>query len=258
MTELDRKDNTRRNKLIDYLYKQAAIDKAEIADWGCGPGNLLRHLPSAVKEVWGIDNSSGALTVAGQVAKHRKIEFHPTLGDMRNVTMGKNFDIIISVNSILPDNRDSVVKMFSNIKTHLKRNGKFIAILPSFDTTEFLIGLWKTRYKDVLKEEDKHVERLITAFKLNKRFNDKNLSYADDGQCSQCYHTVDSIKKELQEAGLKLCDEPKKVNYPWGLTKKFDYGDFPGKEEIWDWFIIAEVSESCVNDLQVQGLRSFI
>lgn len=52
------------------------------------------------------------------------------------------------------------------------------------------------------------------------------------------------LLKKQQNADLRLTCEPEKVYYPWELTRRFDYGYFPlAKEEIWDWFIVAECGD---------------
>jgi hypothetical protein len=70
--------------------------------------------------------------------------------------------------------------------------------------------------------------------------NVKKRFYADDGAIIQGFTHKDDIVPLFKKAGLRLLIEPKKLYYPWDLTKKFNYGYFPGNEEIWDWFVVTE------------------
>lgn len=114
------------------------------------------------------------------------------------------------------------------------------AIMPSYDTTLYLQKLWREHYTNSLGSS--HADRIVRALRRNKLANDDEASYADDGQISQCYHTPETIKRELRAAGLRCVREPKEVRYPWELANRFDYGFFEGKEEIWDWFVVAEAA----------------
>jgi 2-polyprenyl-3-methyl-5-hydroxy-6-metoxy-1,4-benzoquinol methylase len=232
----------KRNLLLQELLSIPKDDivRMEIADFGCGPGNLIPYLPRYVTKLNGIDKSKRALEIAGEVAKKYNIEFVPHHTDFLKLNLGQIFDIIISVNSITPSTRDDVVLMLRKIRDHLKPNGSLMAILPSFDTTIYLKSLWKERYVKEYKCTE-HADRIIKSIDINKKVNESACCYADDGCISQCYHTQETIKKELENAGLRLTSKPEKIYYPWELTKKFDYGYFPkAKEEIWDWYVTAE------------------
>jgi hypothetical protein len=43
---------------------------------------------------------------------------------------------------------------------------------------------------------------------------------------------------------LRIVGDMKKVLYPWEYARDFDYGYFPDKPEIWDWFVEAERAPS--------------
>lgn len=59
------------------------------------------------------------------------------------------FDLIFSINSILPTTRAQVAQMLEKIHDALAPNGILLAILPSFDTTEQLLEYWKDRYAEL-------------------------------------------------------------------------------------------------------------
>lgn len=131
---------------------------------------------------------------------------------------------------------------FEVMRNHLNPGGRLYAILPSYDTTLYLQELWRDHYTRIMGDKA-HADRIVDAFRRTKLANDEQASYADDGQVSQCYHTPGTIESEFHAAGLSIVREPRKVPYPWELTKRFDYGYFPeAKEEIWDWFVVAEAA----------------
>ena len=136
---------------------------------------------------------------------------------------------------------NDVIFMLRKTRESIKSSGKLVAILPSFDTTIYLKDLWLEHYSSV--ESNIRIDSVERAFNMAKRVNHNTLSYADDGNNNQCYHTPDSINEEFSKAGLKIIGTPQKVYYPWILTRRFGYGYFPeAKEEIWDWFVVAERS----------------
>lgn len=152
---------------------------------------------------------------------------------MREMALNERFDRIISVNSILPQNRTDVVRILRAIRGHLKPGGRLMAIMPAYDTTVYLRRLWLDYYSASL-HDDAHAARVVDAFAKSKKVNDMELLYAEDSRTQQAYHTAESIKRELPAAGLALIQDPVKLYYPWSLVRRFDYGYFPhADEEIW-------------------------
>lgn len=211
-----------------------------IADFGCGPGSLLPSVQNLNVSITGVDLSQGSLNAAEQRAKALGIQFEAICADLKTIEMGRVFDVIVSSNSILPSKRSEVVPMLKGIQRHLSENGRAYFVMPSFDTTEYLQELWRRSIK-VNKASQNHPDRVAEAISRSKLSDPVNLMYADDGHTQQCYHTPDSIAREFAQAGLRIVEEPKKIYYPWRLTRKFDYGWFPdAPEEIWDWYVVAE------------------
>ena len=237
------KNNARRNKLLDYLDEIVISERTSIIDFGCGPGNLIHFLDaSKIKQITCVDKNETALAIAEEVGKKWNIAVRKQKVNIKDYRPSEKYDIAISVNSILPEKRSDIPILLKRIVGALNPGGRFIAILPSYDTTEYLCSLWRKHYSKILGDNSDHVDRIIKAFEVTKKMNgDPHYSYADDGRISQCYHTKETIEKEFREAGLEM-GEPKKIYYPWELTKRFDYGYFPdAPEEIWDWFVVARV-----------------
>ena len=98
-------------------------------------------------------------------------------------------------------------------------------------------GTWKIRSMD-----RKEFGALLDTWKFfyqDRKMNDNKKLYADDGVNIQRFIHEDEIDHMFKKVGLKI-DKKKKLNYPWNLTKKKNYGYFPGEDEIWDWFVVAK------------------
>lgn len=232
-----------RNLLLEYLLSIPVNDLAQmnILDFGCGPGNLIPYFSRKINLV-GVDTSEESLEKAKTVASNYKnINFKGIYSNIMDLNTQNKYDLIISSNSILPKTRDEVCQIYNKLRELLTPTGKIVAILPSFDTTIYLKNLWEKYYLK-LNVSNQQIQRISKSLVETKKMNYEALSYADDGHNIQCYHTKESIINETKKCGLQLVAEPKKVYYPWDLTRRFDYGYFPSpeNEEIWDWFIIAE------------------
>jgi SAM-dependent methyltransferase len=237
-------NNNIRNRLLTRLSDyEDDLRSLRIADYGCGTGNLLPFLAGRVNNVYGIDISENALKVASNSASKIGIEFTPILADMSEYVSEQKFDLIISINSVLPTKRKDVLRIFKMMRDNLSTQGRLLAILPSFDTCIALAQYWEETYRSRAKTE-MYVAKSVAAFKASKKMNEANLSFADDGVHVQCFHTPKSIEREFQDCGLRIVGDMKKVLYPWEYARDFDYGYFPDKPEIWDWFVEAERAPS--------------
>jgi SAM-dependent methyltransferase len=229
-----------RNRLVADLIDDSRFGSLEgkrIADFGCGPGNLVSHLPMSVGHVVGVDLSQAALDLATRAAVGRSIPFKACRQDLCNVSLGSRFDLIVSVNAILPPTRAQVVEILEGIRRHLCSHGRLLAILPSYDTTLHTRELWRSYYAS--RDGKAHADRVIRALLDSKLADDELCSYAEDGRTAQCYHTPATIRREFEQAGLAI-EMQTKIYYPWELVRRFDYGYFPtASEEIWDWYVIA-------------------
>lgn len=248
MVERSEATGTMRNLLVEELQSLmwGSFGKVAIADFGCGPGFLIEHLAGRIEAITAIDSSEASLKIAADKARENGVRFKKVHKDIRELDLEDRFDVIVSSNSVLPRDRRDVVKMLAVMRRHLAPGGRLYAILPSYDTTLYLQGLWRKHYRETLKSRQ-HADRIVEAFRKNKRANDDEYSYADEGQVVQCYHTPDTIRREFHAAGLRYVREPRKVHYPWQLANRFDYGNFEGEEEIWDWFVVAEAEPGQTN-----------
>lgn len=237
MTEADQNGRCR-NLLVNHIrsHDSAFYKGKEIADFGSGPGNLIEFVADRLNHLTALDFSPASLAIAQQRARHHGLSLTTIEADMCTFRPNKCFDIIISVNAILPPHRDQVTQMLETVASSLAPNGEFWAIMPSFDTTQRLADYMRQDMAAKIGEDE--AAKATEVFLASKLSDPTTCSYADDGIHSQCYHTPESMERDFATAGL-LMESPQKVYYPWDLTRRFDYGFFPGKEEIWDYFVIA-------------------
>jgi SAM-dependent methyltransferase len=235
------------NLLFEYLQSQSQLKDMDIAEFGCGAGYLVEFLNNKkVKKLTCVDKEQAALDLCEE--KGKDIEnLSLENGDFGQIKINGKFDLIISVNSILPEekSRDSVISIFRNIKNHLKEDGKFVVILPAFEAVKKLMYLWEQHYLqyfDGYVNKTKLVQRCVAAIKKQKKYDKDLYGYSDDGHIFQIYHTKQTIKNELLKVGLEIDGEFQKVCYPKAITKRYDYGDFSNQkdDDIFDWFVVAK------------------
>jgi len=210
---------------------------------------------------------------------------------LREEVEQNKLDMIFSINSLLAEKPNDIDIMLCQIVLTLKSGGKFVAVLPSFDTVEYLRNLTLEKFENERKEyynacfenpsvmdkiiykcgsflefsqllyyfvifyrrmqsgtwkslsmDRKRFGALLDTWKLfykDRKMNDKQKCYADNGVDIQRFFRENDIKSLFAKFGLNII-EYKKLYYPWDLAEKFGYGYFPREENIWDWFVVAE------------------
>ena len=230
-----------RNLLVNTIngLNQDDVKELDILDLGCGPGNFIQALNVVPKSLTGVDLSGAALALAEERAQRRGINFIAKKADIRTLKLERQYDVVVSVNSVLPKTRQDVVQILQSIKYALKPNGIFYVILPSFDTTQYLRQLWFKHFCEKYGDRQR-AEQNLMQFDRSKLIDPRHCLYADDGLNQQAYHTPETISDEFKHVGLDIIQPIKKVYYPWELARRFDYGYFPdADEEIWDWYVVA-------------------
>lgn len=247
------------NPLCDYIGNNLNEAKQKVvADFGCGTGKLVKFLCEEKKfeNVYGIDYSDTMLTMAKKRCKSSNVTFRrmdmtkleEEMERIEEDIYGK-IDIAFSINSILPRNPKDTPIILDEIYKSLKPGGLFIAILPSFDTILHLKKLWYERRIKLLKKRYNHgIKKVGSKLKARwdtyrefkrRKLNVRKHLYADDGSNVQRFIHKSEIKLLLNKAGFVL-KQMEEVTYPWKLCEKYNYDYFPGKDEIWDWFVVAE------------------
>lgn len=195
------------------------IKKGKILNLGTGPTSYLNQdLIKTGNVVVATDFSQKMLNVAASLFTHPNLKYK--LADNRNLPFdNKSFDSVISVNSILPEKRKDVDIMIGEIHRVLKPNGKFVAILPSYD----------------------NVKRAARIYGVNLKLDSKQLRIRDSGQW-QCFHTPKTIDKTMVKNGFKKY----KLRKVFLKTKeeikqiKRIYGIDTSKHFIYEYFLVAK------------------
>lgn len=206
-----------------------------VADLGCGMGPLLPFLSKHFNSVVAIDFSARMLEKAKKRTNAKNVSFHSGSLDDLSVFQGQ-FDVAVSVNSILFPSSKKVDAMLTEIQKTLKPEGTLAAIFPSMEAILYQATLVFDRELRTLGDEEK---ALLSAKRLleRRKFDFISGIYDDDGMRQKFYYEFE-LKYRLKKAGFKNLNV-KKVLYPWGE----DMGSFEGffdQPRVWDWFIEAQ------------------
>ncbi len=225
----------------------------KIMDVGCGDGTLLElilNIPKIV-DLTGIDYSPNMVAKAQE--KISKISSAKTTKkisiynlDMRDLSeiASEKFDIVFSINSILPRNHEDLPLMLQQISSILKDKGIFIAILPSFDTVLDLKKLDEEKLKQEyiaqgVGNSANKAHRDIDKIYRKRMLDVSKGIYADDGVNPQKFFKESEISMLFGKVGL-VTRTLDKFYYPWEMCKQYNWGYHPLNEEaIYDWFFVA-------------------
>lgn len=155
-----------------------------VLNLGCGPTQYLnRDLVQSGHTVVATDFCQAMLDEASKF-QHPSVTYR--LANNMDLPFESEFDTVVTVNSIIPPERDDVVKMFQQAYKVLRRGGRLVGFFPAFDLFEHLAQLG---YK---QEGDTQQQRVV------------------DTTGWQCFQTEDILRRDLLRAGFKV-DELKRV-----------------------------------------------
>jgi SAM-dependent methyltransferase len=120
------------------------VRPGRVLDMGCGPMPYLLRKMAALPgvEVYASDYSPKMLDAARRHFREGEVTF--VLADHLELPFRDAFfDTVISVNSILPETRDQVGPMVAQALRVLKPGGRFVALLPAFETSLMARDDWK-------------------------------------------------------------------------------------------------------------------
>jgi SAM-dependent methyltransferase len=114
-----------------------------VADIGCGPlGHLLRDialLPGTLS--LGGDFCWEMILSSRGATKQSDVRY--LLTDNRYLAFANSsIDTVVSVNSMLPETRDEVERMFTEVARVLRERGRLVAVLPSFEMSLVARDRW--------------------------------------------------------------------------------------------------------------------
>ena len=115
----------------------------DILDLGCGPTTfLLKELIARNSGfVMASDFCEEMLQKASTSLKASKLVY--LLADNKSLPLkGGSVDTVISINSILPETRPEVDEMFAEVARVVRRGGRLLAVLPSFEMSFIARDKW--------------------------------------------------------------------------------------------------------------------
>lgn len=120
----------------------AATKPCKILDIGCGPVSaLLNEFAETGCDVTATDISVEMLKANRNGAARKDVRF--AVADHRSLPFeDSSFDTIVSVNSILPEERTDIDRTASEVMRVLKPDGRFIAFFPAFETSLIARDYW--------------------------------------------------------------------------------------------------------------------
>lgn len=126
-----------------------AIQPGLIVELGCGSlGLLLRDISQQIGgHIIACDFSVEMIRETREkLGKNKKIDY--VVADNNNLPIkSEAVDTVISINSILPERRSEIDRMFEEIARVLTSNGRLIAILPAFEMSLLAQQQWGMNLK---------------------------------------------------------------------------------------------------------------
>lgn len=216
-----------------------------VLDLGCGPAHILEYLerlPFASRISYtGIDKS---LNACRQARARAALSTIPCVILHEDVTVSKqrDADIVVAINLVLTDSRKNNLALMEAIASALaSRRSRAILLLPAYEVIDHVASLRRQWYSK--HASPKQAQRAVDALRRLKRPHPTSATYSDDGVNRQAFHSLTTIAEELPKCRLSVTHGPEKFYYPWELTRRFDYGFFPGEEKTWDWFLVCTTEE---------------
>lgn len=189
-----------------------------ILNIGCGPTPYLnRDLVDEGYHVVATDFCQSMLDVAQEKFVHPNLEYR--LADSRQLPFkDSEFDSVVSVNSILPPEREDMYLMAAEVHRVLKKGGVFVAFLCSYD----------------------NAKRARQNLGLDLVLDDEQMSVMDTTG-PQCFHTPDSMRELMARSGFSDYSFKKvflKTKHEIGEFKRL-YGADTSRSLIYEYLLVA-------------------
>ena len=199
----------------------------KVVDIGCGIGELVEQLASQFDEVHAWDYSKKMITKAKEKNNGIKNAFFE-VKDTNNLKEKEEFDVALSINSLLTPNPIKLNKMTKNIYNAIKTGGTFICIVPSIESYIYQEMIAKERklLRKKIPREDEFTKNIIN-------FIDGTITF--EGEKQKAFYRFEMLYR-LEKNGFKNI-EISKIKYHW--KDWFDAGQryFPTEKEPWDWYV---------------------
>jgi SAM-dependent methyltransferase len=216
--------------------------KAEktVADLGCGTGPLLPFLLKNFKSVMAMDFSGKMIETANQRIQTECPQWAQKITLLQrslvDFNMKNDFDVVLSVNSLLMADPDEIGVSFANIRRSLKDDGLFIGVFPSFES---ILEEYRHTYWREHRARGSHgMARAAANRKLEAKRIDFELGTYDTGDMIQKYYLRHELEFFMESAKL-MPFSFQKVCYR--KEHSFNYhDDLAGHPRMWDWVVLAK------------------
>lgn len=232
------------------------IEHRVVIDFGCGCGPAMSLIAQRVGFAVGIDFSERMLDQSqirlekaginvsrysrknGLRALAHRIDLFErgTLRERQTILVNsdlrrlgpihKRIDLGLAINSICPPNPQDVKVIFREVTSCIKSDGSCIFLFPSLDTLYYLYRLIERNETIQAKAPD------LEQIKLEDGF------YVDQDGNRQKFFMPHEIQN-LFKSQRWVIDEMEKHRYPWDLINRMGWGNFPGCQRIWDWYVVG-------------------
>ncbi len=225
--------NSKENLLVKDL-EELSSKKKKVLELGCGVGELIPVLSDNYGEVLATDFSPGMIEKAKEKIVGLENVRCEALDMLKASTLKENYDVVVSVNSVLFTDLEDVDKALMEIGSVTKKNGYLLIIVPAIEAMiyESMLHAKKHISKGTeQKEAIKNSSGLIETTK--KELLQGIISF--DGAKQKAYYGFE-IKHRLRKAGFEI-EKLEKVRYNWKDWNEAGQEYHPGEEEPWDWYV---------------------
>ncbi len=229
-----------KNPIFWYLDNKISgnLNEMSVIDIGCGIGNFLPTLSQKFAHVTGIDFSPKMIELAKEKTKSYS-NIHFLVRDARDLTEFHNqFDVAVSVNSVLLPKIVDVEKILREANLVLKENGTLLAVFPAMEALLYRSLLIQEKALEEGFSEEEAIQKakkdLTETTPCN--FEAGIVKYPD---CQQKNYYLFELKYRLWKAGFTNI-KVRKVHYPWEVYEDDTLLAFHGKQKLWDWFVYAK------------------
>jgi SAM-dependent methyltransferase len=236
------KDYSKECDLIEQAFKNFGTGKIRsLLDFGCGAGNHALCLAKRGYQITGVDLSPSMLAAAGEKSKKARLDINWIEGDCRNVKVGRTFDAVLfmfSVLGYLPENKD-VMGALGNARKHIKKNGLLL-----FDVWygPAVLSIKPSDRTRIIPVPDGKIIRAVTA-NLDTRHHLARLHF-------HLWHlTGKKVNDETEESHTVRYFFPKELelmlnqsNFDLISLSSFPTLDQPADETTWNVFVVAKAT----------------
>jgi SAM-dependent methyltransferase len=115
-----------------------------VADVGCGPLGLMLSEICRLPKTIAIGSDSCLEMIVQSRNKTESCDVRYVVADNRQLPFpSSSMDTIVSINSFVPESREDVELMFQQSKRVLRKGGRLVAMLPSFEMSLIARDTWR-------------------------------------------------------------------------------------------------------------------